>query len=183
MEKVEKQIYKIGNGIKVPDGTKVFPIIDPRQQQMANIPISDELSLAYGELDLGVKSSIHVHPICTHLTYVLSGELRVKMKDQESEDVYTLNLNANEAVLTKPGSFFQLINKGQEICRVLYQCAPGFVFELDANGNPVYNDAIVLPHSWEDLKELNWKIPGLDDVDTIRRKREEALKRMKNSQH
>lgn len=176
--KVEKRIYKIEDGVEVPDGTMVFPIIGPRQQQMADIPIYNDLSLAYGELELGEKSSVHIHPICAHLTYVLSGQLQVKMKDHENEEAYTLNVDANEAVLTKPGTFFQLINRGQMTCRVLYKCTPGFVFELDQKGNVLYNDAIVLPYSWEDLAKMNWKIPELGDLEEIKRKRIESINRM-----
>ena len=179
--KVEKRIYKIEDGVEVPDGTMVFPIIGPRQQQMANIPIYDDLSLAYGELELGEKSSVHIHPVCAHLTYVLSGKLTVQMKDSDHPDSYTLDVDANEAVLTKPGTFFQLINRGQMTCRVIYYCTPGFVFELDANGNVVYNDAIVLPYTWKELKERNWYIPEMDDLEGIKKRRQEALDRMNNS--
>jgi len=178
--KVEKRIYKIENGVEVPDGTMVFPIIGPRQQQLANIPVYDELSLAYGELELGEKSSVHVHPVCSHLTYVLSGELQVKMKDSKNSEAYTLNVNTNEAVLTKPGTFFQLINRGEVTCRVTYYCSPGFVFELDEGGNVIYNDAIVLPYTWDELKERDWHIPELDNLELVKKKRQESIDRMNN---
>ena len=175
----KQQIFKIGNGIMVPDGTRVFPIMDPRQQKEDNIPIIDELSLAYGELDIGVESSIHIHPICTQLTYVLSGELEVKMKMDKRETIDTLQLKTNEAVVSRPACFFQLKNSGHEVCKVLYQCTPGFVFELDDQGNLLYNDAIVLSYSWEELKKMNWRIPELMDIEAIRKQREEAVRRLK----
>ena len=174
----KKSLYKIQKGIIVPDGTKVFPIVDPGLQRLSNTKITEELSFAYGEIDPGVKSNIHVHPICTQITFVLSGELEVCMKDKDCEDMYSLNLKDSESILTNPGSFFQLINNGQEVCKLLYQCAPGFVLELDGDGNSVYNDAVVLPYSWNELKEMSWNIPELEDIEDIRKSRFEAIKRL-----
>lgn len=180
---IEDRVYKIEEGVEVPDKTMVFPILDPEQQRKAGLEIFEPMSLAMGELEYKETSSIHVHPIISHLTWVLSGQLQVKMKDHEHTEAYTIDVDANQAVLTKPGTFFQLINRGVDTCKILYQCAPAFVFDMDENGTVFYNDAIVLEnYSWEKLKSLNWDIPELKtDIEVLKKKRQEAIKRMQSN--
>lgn len=179
---IEDRLYKIEDGVEVPDKTMVFPIIDPEQQRKAGLEIFETMSLAMGELEKNEKSSIHVHPIIAHVTWVLSGKLQVKMKDHENDEAYTLDIEPNQAVLTKPGTFFQLINRGVDTCKILYQCAPAFVFDMDANGNVLYNDAIVLEnYTWERLSEMKWNIPELkEDIESIKKRREETILRMQS---
>jgi mannose-6-phosphate isomerase-like protein (cupin superfamily) len=177
---IEDRVYKIENGVEVPDKTMVFPIIDPEQQRQSGLEIFEPMSLAMGELEKGEVSSIHVHPIIAHVTWVLSGKLQVKMKDHEHQEAYTLDVDTNQAVLTKPGTFFQLINRGSDTCKILYQCAPAFVFDMDENGTVFYNDAIVLEnYTWEKLQQLNWDIPELkEDIESIKKRRLETIEKM-----
>ncbi len=179
---VEDRVYKIEDGFEVPDKTMVFPIFGPRQQQLAGLEISDYMSLAMGELEKLETSSIHVHPLVAHLTWVMSGSLSVKMKDPENNEAYRLDLNPMQAVYTAPGTFFQLINRGVDTCKILYQVAPAFVFDMTPEGEVRYNDAIVLSgYSWEKLKEMNWKIPELDiDLAQVKAERQAAINRMNN---
>lgn len=177
------RIYRIENGVIVPDGTEVFEIIGPVQSRNARLPIIDAESLAYGELDPGEQSRVHVHPIITHLTWVVSGTLTVGMKDSRSTDVYFIEVKERETVLTEPGTLFQLLNKSSKICQVLYIVAPAFIFEVDQDGQVLYNDQIVLDRSWEDLRNQNWRIPELDDLESITRGREASLKRLMQSQN
>lgn len=177
---VQDRIYKIEEGIQVPDKTMVFPILGPRQQQLAGLCVVEYMSLAMGELEKDETSSIHVHPVVAHLTWVMSGSLRVKMKDHEHDEAYTLDIDPFQAVYTAPGTFFQLINRGVDTCKVLYQVAPAFVFDIAPDGTVRYNDAIVLhDYTWENLAELNWNIPELDlDIDEVKRGRQAAIDRM-----
>ena len=179
---IEDRVYTIEDGVEVPDKTMVFPILDPEQQRKAGLEIFEPLSLAMGELEKGETSSIHVHPIIAHLTWVLSGQLQVKMKDQEHDEAYTIDVDTNQAVLTKAGTFFQLINRGVDTCKILYQCAPAFVFDMDQNGTVFYNDAIVLEnYTWEKLKQMKWDIPELkEDIEKIKKRRQEAIQRMQS---
>lgn len=181
---VQDRVYKIEEGIQVPDKTMVFPIIGPRQQQLAGLEIADYLSLAMGELEHDEKSSIHVHPLVAHLTWVMSGSLQVKMKDKENEEAYTLNIDPMQAVYTAPGTFFQLINRGVDTCKILYQVAPAFVFDITKEGEVRYNDAIVLhDYTWDKLKAMHWKIPELDlDLEQLKRERQAAIDRMNKSE-
>lgn len=174
------RIYKIENGVVVPDGTMVYEIIGPVQSQAARLPIIEEQSLAYGELDPGEKSAVHVHPIISHLTWVISGTLTVGMKDKRSTEMYYIEVAPMQTVLTEPGTFFQLLNNGDQICKVLYMVSPAFIFEV-VGGNILYNDQIVLDFGWDELAKRNWKIPELDDLDKIKKMREESLNRLKSS--
>jgi mannose-6-phosphate isomerase-like protein (cupin superfamily) len=173
------RIYKIENGVVVPDGTTVYEIIGPVQSSNEGLPIIEEHSLAQGVLDPNEKSSVHVHPIISHLTWVISGELTVGMKDKNSEDMYFITVKPNETVLTEPGTFFQLLNNGKDICKVLYIVAPAFIYEVDENGNVLYNDQIVLNMTWEELRKNNWTIPELNNLDEIKKSRIQSLNRLK----
>lgn len=174
------RIYKIDKGVVVPDGTMVYEIIGPVQSSGAGLPIIEEQSLAFGVLDPTEKSSVHVHPIISHLTWVISGKLTVGMKDKRSSEMYFIDVAPMETVLTEPGTFFQLLNNGDEVCKVLYMVSPAFIFEVDSEGNVVYNDQIVLNFGWEELAKRNWKIPELDDLEKIRVMREESMKRLQS---
>jgi hypothetical protein len=114
---------------------------------------------------------------------VLSGKLQVKMKDHESNEAYTIDVEPNQAVLTKPGTFFQLINRGGDTCKILYQCAPAFVFDMDETGTVFYNDAIVLEnYTWEKLKQMNWDIPELkENIEAVKKRRLEAIRKMQSN--
>ena len=66
-----------------------------------------------------------------------------------------LRLDGEQAVLTRPGTFFQLINSTTVPCRVLYITSPSYLFEMDQNGQVKYDDAIALDEDWQELAELN----------------------------
>lgn len=175
------KIYRIENGVVVPDGTTVYEIIGPVQSSLAKLPIIEEESLAFGELDPGERSHVHVHPIITHLTWVVSGTLTVGMKDKDSSEMYFIEVKEKETVLTQPGTFFQLLNNSDKICQVLYIVAPAFIFEVNEKGEVLYNDQIVLDLSWEQLKAQNWEIPELKDIEKIKVAREASLERLKKA--
>lgn len=172
------RIYKIENGVVVPDGTTVYEIIGPVQSKIAGLPIISEESLAYGELDPGERSHVHVHPIITHLTWVVSGTLTVGMKDAASKEMYYIEVKERQTVLTQPGTFFQLINNSDQQCQVLYIVAPAFIFEVTEQGEILYNDQIVLELSWDELKARNWEIPELKDLEKIKAERLASLERL-----
>lgn len=113
-----------------------------------------ELSLALGEIPPNTVSKIHIHPVVSQLTWVVSGELTIKMKDPSDNAPYILDLKAEESVFTEAGTFFQLINNSSESCRVLYVVSPAFLFEINKDGVVSYNDAIVLDEGWDTLPEI-----------------------------
>jgi len=173
-----KHLFQILHGIVVPDGSTVHEIVSPRQLNREGLRVNDGVSAALGDLPAGTRSSVHVHPIVWHFSWVVEGTLTVMMKDLESPDPYRLTVAANHGVLAEPGSFFQLINDGTSSCQVMYIVGPAFVFETADDGNVVYNDAIVLPHTWEELREQNWEPPECGKLEDIRIAREESLRRL-----
>jgi uncharacterized cupin superfamily protein len=146
-----KQVFQVGEGFKVPDGTFVHSALDPRSAATNRVSGIDNLSLAIGVIPPGVSSAIHLHPIVTQATWVLSGALTVKMKDAHLNAPYELQLSPEQSALTLPGTFFQLQNRSSQECRVLYVVTPAFIFEVDPDGKVLYNDALVLQESWQEL--------------------------------
>jgi hypothetical protein len=58
---------------------------------------------------------------------------------------------------------------------------PAFVFELDAEGTVLYNDAIVLEErTWLDLEQQNRTLPELSDLEGLQQRRAESLRRLQN---
>jgi hypothetical protein len=121
-------------------------------------------------------SKIHVMPFVTQVTFVRSGNLVVRMKGPHDAGHYTSPiLAAGQAVLTEPGSFFQLINEGFERCDVLYIVSPAYVFEMGPDGSPLYDDAVVLDEDWDGLAAAGWR--GARPMPT-REDRAAALRRL-----
>lgn len=174
-----KKIFNVGEGFKVPDGTVVHSVLDPRIASQYKSEWVDEVSLALGVIPANTTSKIHVHPLITQVTWVLSGELTVKMKDDKVHEPYTLDLSQEQSVVTKPGVFFQLINSSNKECRVLYIVSPAFIFECNDKGEVIYNDALVLDHDWNKLSSMNWAMPQLVEINAVKRKRDESKKRLK----
>ena len=173
-----RHIFKIGEAIEVPDGTVVQSSVAPSQFGLDGLPMMDQVSVAQGNLSPGICSNIHVHPIVQQVTWVLSGTLTVKMKDAENEHPYELEVVEQQAVVTHAGTLFQLLNQSENHCQTLYIVAPAFVFETDASGDVIYNDALVLNEGWDQLAVVGWRISTLQDLNTIRKNRQASLERL-----
>lgn len=117
----------------------------------------DGFSLLAGMIDPNSRSAIHVMPFVTQVTFVRTGSLAVRIKGPGDTQPYILRLAAGQAVLTEPGVFFQLINKGAERCEVLHIVSPAYVFEMSSEGAVLYDDAVVLDEGWEDLAATGWR--------------------------
>lgn len=156
-----KRVFEIPDPIVVPDGTELHEVIGPQILTELGLRSNDGVSVAIGKLPAGIKSKVHVHPVVWHFTWVRKGTLTVKMKDSEFTDAYELTIPKDRGVMTEAGTFFQLINRSDEPCEVYYIVGPAFVFELGKDSNVLYNDAVVLEHSWEKLAELQWSPPEL----------------------
>ena len=174
------KIFSAGEGFPVPDGTVVHSVLYPAALSRGTGEWVEDVSLALGHIPPHTISKIHLHPVVGQVTWVLSGELTVKMKDPRADVPYTLDVSGEQAVITRPGTFFQLVNRSDADCRVLYIVTPAFVFETDAGGKVVYNDALVLDHEWDDLAAMRWTLPELADMETIHAARREAQERLRN---
>lgn len=151
-----KQVFKVVEPFRVPDGTLVSPFLNPKDN-MSGLPFDllDGFSLAAGTIESKTASKIHLMPFVTQVTFVRRGNLQVRMKGLRDVDVYSLSTRTDEAVLTEPGTFFQLVNEGKEHCEVLYIVSPAYLFEM-FNGQVVYDDSVALEENWDDLKSSGW---------------------------
>ena len=158
------RIFSIHGGFKVPDGTVVYPFLNAKDSTSGLPPdLLDGFSIAAGDIGPYTASKIHVMPHVTQVTFVICGDLQIIMKDPRVDEAYQCDLGTQQAVLTQPGTFFQLVNSTAVLARVLYIVSPAYVFEMDSNKNVQYDDAIVLQESWDELSRLNWNPPNLRD--------------------
>src|SRR5687767_3405570 len=100
----------------VPDGTHVSAFLNSTDVTQNDVPWNalGDMSIASGRIGPGVVSWIHAHPALTQVTYVVSGALTVHMKRPDETSAYPLTLSRGQAVVTPPGTFFQLDNPGEE---------------------------------------------------------------------
>ena len=154
-----KQVFDMPEPYRVPDGTLVSPILNPKDSK-SNLPFDllDGFSIAGGRIEAGSRSKIHVFPYVTQVTFVLRGTLEVWMKAAEDEEPYSLEVRAEQAVLSRPGTFFQLVNNDDtEPCDVLYIVSPPYLFLFDeVTQRVVYDDSTVLSEDWEEFRAAAW---------------------------
>ncbi len=173
------RIFTLRKGIQVPDGTIVYPFLNGFDRKSGLPPdILQEFSLATGEIGPQSASKIHVMPLVTQATFVLRGLLEVRMKDPQSPAPYTLRAVPYEAVLTRPGTFLQLINPSRFPVQVLYIVSPPYILEIGADGKSLYDDAVVLEEGWEQLERMQWNPPGLRDGNRAPESRRKAANRI-----
>ena len=151
-----KRILTVQKGNRVPDETIVFPFLNCKDAT-SNLPrdLLDDFSLAVGEIGSHQHSRIHVMPLVTQVTFVLQGYLEVRMKDPSHSKPYSLPLQTEQAVLTRPGTFLQFRNDDPAPCRVLYIVSPAYLLVIE-DGKVVYDDAVVLEEDWNELERANW---------------------------
>lgn len=168
----------------MPDGTLVAPFLNAKDRK-SSLPFDllDGFSLAAGEIEPGMQSKIHIMRHNTQLTFVREGSLIVVMKDPDAVDKYKIELAENQAVLTNPRTYLQFLNRGDQICQVLYIVSPPYIFDAieDDDGNDIvhYDDSIVLDMGWDDLKKANWEIVELSDYEHSATAREKAAERIR----
>ncbi len=172
------RIFAIRDGFKVPDGTTVRPFLNAKDC-MSRLPwdLLDDFSLSAGDIEPHSQSKIHVMPHVTQVTFVVRGELEIVMKDIQTRDPYTLRLAEQQAVITKPSTFFQLINSTDVTCRVLYIVSPPYVFDRQ-DGQILYDDTVVFDENWQALAQLNWQPPVLVTGRVTAEARQAALTRL-----
>jgi mannose-6-phosphate isomerase-like protein (cupin superfamily) len=182
MECLEKRVFSIRDWIEIPDGTSVAPFFNPKDCT-SKLPwdLTDDFSISAGEIKH--KSSIQTLPLVTQVMFVLSGKISVVLKEAEQDAPITLSAEANEAVLMKPGSIFQLLNADKEPCKVLYIVSPAYLFELDETGSVVYDDTFIVNESWSDLEQQNWKLLGLASKESLKIARDESYQRLALRKH
>jgi len=173
-----RKIFSMGKGIQVPDGTKVFSLLNCRDSTSGLAwDLLEDISLAGGEIEPHRHSKIHVMPLVTQVTFVLQGELEVWMKGADQPGPHSLRLEAEQAILTRPGTFLQFRNHTPAPCRVLYVVSPAYLLVME-KGKIVYDDSIVLEEGWEDLGEVQWKPEKLRTAGLTPKVRRAAARRL-----
>lgn len=173
-----KGIFSVGKGVGVPDGTRVFSLVNCRDST-SGLPgnLLEDFSLAVGEIEPCRHSKIHVMPLVTQVTFVLRGELEAWMKAADHLEPYSLRLRAEQAILTRPGTFLQFRNRTPAPCRVLYIVSPAYVFLQEA-GRVIYDDSVVLEEDWEELEEVRWEPERLRQAGLNLGVRQAAIQRL-----
>jgi len=173
------KIFQPSNHFKIPDETLISPFLNPKDS-MSDLPfhLIDGFSLAHGVVKGNSKSKIHVHPHVDQVTYVLSGKIILNMKGDVDQDFYQLELKSNQSAISIGGEYFQLENPFQEDCHVLYIVSPAYIFEMKSN-HVIFDDAIILDNTWEELKKMNWQPPELNDEKHSSEERIKSLERLK----
>src|SRR6187549_2889459 len=99
------------------------------------------------------------------------------MKEAAAPEPYDLQLQADQAIVTRPGTLFQLRNDRDTTAEVLYIASPSFVFEMDDTGVR-YNDAWLVARTWEEIATTN-HIPALQVTPyEARASREASMRRL-----
>jgi mannose-6-phosphate isomerase-like protein (cupin superfamily) len=150
------RLFRIPPPLRVPDGTLVSPFLNARDST-SRLPFDllTGFSLAAGTIEPGSQSKIHVMPFVTQVTFVRRGTLTARMRARTADEAYALSVQHDEAIVTEPGTFLQLVNDTREPCDVLYIVSPAYVFEF-VDGRVVYDDSVVLDESWTELEAAQW---------------------------
>ena len=172
------RVFTIQGGFTVPDGTTVYPFLNPRDST-SGLPwhIVEGFSMAAGAIAPHSESKIQILPFADQVTFVIRGTLEMCIKDEESPAPYRLRLAAEQAAVIHRGAFFQLENATDVLCMVLYIVSPPYVFNNE-DGQILYDDAVVLDEDWQALAELNWAPPATLSRQTMAADRQAALDRL-----
>ncbi len=172
------RVFSVEEPVLLPDGTLLSEIVGPATFFREQIAAASDVSVALGLIKSFSASEIHIHPIVSQVTFVVSGKLKVKMKGSVDAQPYIIELQPRQSVLTQAGTFFQLINDTASDCEALYIAGPPFVFETDRDGNVLYNDALVLGNDWEALATNKWDYLSSINLADLKNRRAESLKRL-----
>jgi mannose-6-phosphate isomerase-like protein (cupin superfamily) len=174
------RVFQPRGYFEVPDGTEVSPFLNATDIYQDDVPWDalGDLSIAAGRIRPRMHSSVHMHPIVTQVTYVVSGSMTVRMKDARAEEAYELSVQPGSAVITQPRTLFQLLNDTDAVADVLYIVSPSYVFEMEG-GEVKYDDALIVAATWEELVAANYDVPTLTiRPDEVRTRRAESLARL-----
>ena len=175
------RIFEAGEYFTVPDGTDVSAFLNGTDVTQKDLPWEalGDVSIASGRVRAGVHSWVHVHPVVTQVTYVVGGQLTVRMKDVGEPGFYDNTITSGQAVVARPGTLFQLRNDADLDASVLYIVSPSYVFLM--TGEVVeYDDAMLVTRTWEELLEQDYQLPQLSiDLTDVWARRDAARRSLK----
>jgi mannose-6-phosphate isomerase-like protein (cupin superfamily) len=145
---------------RIPDGTLLSPFLNPKDSNSAlPFDLFDGFSIAAGRVEPKTQSKIHMLPHVAQVTFVRRGAVTTVIREAGEDVSYEIELEENEAVLTRPGAFFQLRNERSQPCEVLYIVSPAYLYEEDDSGNVLYDDSVILEEGWTELEQIGWAPP------------------------
>ena len=77
-------------------------------------------SLAEARLPVGGQTTPHYHPQTEEIYYILSGQGRMRIGDEQRE------VGPGDAIAIPPGAVHQIANTGDLVLTFLCCCAPGY---------------------------------------------------------
>lgn len=173
----DNAIHSMEPWIQVPDGTLVSPFLNPNDSTNQDaLDCSAGFSLAGGKILS--QSSIHIMPLVTQAIFVIEGCLEVLMRKPGSS-LKSHHLTADQAILIPPNTFLQIINEAGSPAKVLYVVNPAYVFLLDDDNVPEYDDSFIVKETWEELARKNWIPEGMPALDLLQDRRDEAERKIK----
>jgi hypothetical protein len=156
-----KRIFTISGGFTVLDGTTVYPFLNAKDSTSGlQRDLLDDFSLAAGDIAPYRTLRTHVTLWIIEVAAVLRGQLEVVMQDAQDTRPYRQRLAEHQAVITRPGTLFQLVNATDVPCPVLYIVSPPCVFD-QRDHQILYDDVIVLDEDWTVLAGQNWQPPAM----------------------
>jgi len=165
-----RTLFEPGGFVAARDGTEIDPFLNPANtsEGVDGLPgIFSRISAAAGRLRPGVSSAIHMHPVVSQITYVVSGRLTVKTLRRGQRVPKAFDVQAGAAVVSEAGAPVQFLNDTQEDVAVLYVVSPGYV------SDDTYDEAIMLD---------DWNTSLSDaDMALARERRAAALRRRSRS--
>jgi quercetin dioxygenase-like cupin family protein len=155
-----RAVFRPQSFVPAADGTEVCAFLNPHDARSTSgaHPGGDAVGMAAGRLAPGVRSTIHVHPALTQITYVTAGTLTVLMRNPEETGPSRLQVTAGAAALTEPGTLLQLCNETDRAVEVLYVSTPAYVLETAADGSIRYEDALMLGSDWTAQAVRDWGV-------------------------
>lgn len=156
------RVFGPRNFFTVPDGTQVSAFLNATDTSQDDVPWDalGHLSIAAGRVTPNTHSWVHIHPAVTQVTYLTSGRLVVRMKDGPDTEPYDLAMEPGNAVVSRPGTLFQLRNANDEVAEVLYIVSPSYVFEMEGE-HVTHDDAVMVSETWADLVSAGYDVPAL----------------------
>jgi mannose-6-phosphate isomerase-like protein (cupin superfamily) len=99
------------------DGSEIRELLAHRNSSIRN------QSLAEARLAPGQSTTPHYHPRTEEIYYILSGVGEMQIGDE------VWMVGVGDAIAIPPGKVHQLMNRGNEMLKLLCCCAPGYEHE------------------------------------------------------
>ena len=157
-DRPEGIVFHPGSFVRAGDGTEVSAFLNPYDAQSGSAahPAGQAMSMAAGRVGPGVRSTIHVHPALTQITYVTAGTLTVLTRAPDESGPSRFQVPAGAATVTEAGALLQLCNEEDQPVEVLYVTCPAYILETAADGSIRYEDALMLGEDWEAPGVCGW---------------------------